>query len=60
MTKPLTPEQVATKTAEALQPVHDFNGAANVKQTPMPTNTPPASPETRRALGIVKPLWHQS
>lgn len=60
MVKQLNADSAAKQVTEALQPVISGNMAARVRQTPMPANTPPASPEVRRALGIVKPLWNES
>lgn len=60
MVKKLNADSAAKQVTEALQPVVTGNMAAGVRQTPMPANTPPSSPEVRRALGIVKPLWNES
>ncbi|WP_441268292.1 hypothetical protein AB7G19_26195 [Bradyrhizobium sp. 215_C5_N1_1] len=50
MTKTLNTDGAAKQVTEALQPVADFNGAAGVKQTPLPAKKPlPA--DLARALG---------
>ncbi|GLR91314.1 hypothetical protein [Bradyrhizobium iriomotense] len=59
MVKSLNADEFAKQAAAPLQPVVDFNAAANVKQPTMPANTPPSSPQVRKALGIEQ-LWKQS
>jgi hypothetical protein len=52
--KSLTAESAAKKLIANMQPVADFNAAANVKQPEPPAKTPLPGP-LERALGINQP-----
>ncbi len=55
MPKSLTAESAATRVTEAMQPVADFNAAANAKPSAQePAKTPLPAP-LERALGINQP-----